>query len=593
MGRGYGWPLVLGAVIGLAAQPFAWGSVSVSVNGVNYTIPQTNERNWGTNVTSWIQAISANTLQPSGGTFTLGADIDFGASFGLKSLYYKTRTANPSTTGNVRLATTDSFGWRNFANSGDLLLSKDASDNLNWNGHPLVSSTGIVPIAAGGTGQVTANAALNALLPSQATNATKVLTTDGTNTAWGAPTGDVTSNTATSVDAEIALFNSTTGKQIKRATGTGAVSVASGVYTAGTLAHGNGGTDVTSPGTKGNVLMSDGSNWLATAPSSRNYIYNAEFRYFQRQVTASTLTTFTDTSYGPDRWRLFTEQASGQVAQVTESITGDPSLYVVNVRQNNASNGRIMIGQALPKTDTFDLRGKTVQFSFWARTDGTEITTLRAAILEWTGSADVPTADVVSVWGATPTWAASYTADNTPADITISSAWSQATVSATVGASANNLVLVVWTPNQEVQNDDFYFGHPQLTTGAIAQPWSHIAKSEPVDHQEAMSFYWRQYGVSWLGSGYFDTTTSVFCYIPFPAQMYKVPITGFSGNSDALIARPGTSNSSSSAAGTYNNTTQRGTQFQPTAASAATAGQGTICGVGANAGAYFEANAEL
>lgn len=45
-----------------------------------------------------------------------------------------------------------------------------------------------IPIANGGSGQVTANAALNAFLPSQATNSTKFLQTDGTNTSWAAAT---------------------------------------------------------------------------------------------------------------------------------------------------------------------------------------------------------------------------------------------------------------------------------------------------------------------------------------------------------------------------------------------------------------------
>ena len=39
-------------------------------------------------------------------------------------------------------------------------------------------------IGSGGTGQTTANAALNALIPNQATNSGKFLTTDGTNTSW-------------------------------------------------------------------------------------------------------------------------------------------------------------------------------------------------------------------------------------------------------------------------------------------------------------------------------------------------------------------------------------------------------------------------
>ena len=42
--------------------------------------------------------------------------------------------------------------------------------------------------------------------------------------------GDVSSNTSTSVDGEIALFNSTTGKSIKRAIGTGLAKVTAGVF---------------------------------------------------------------------------------------------------------------------------------------------------------------------------------------------------------------------------------------------------------------------------------------------------------------------------------------------------------------------------
>lgn len=44
--------------------------------------------------------------------------------------------------------------------------------------------TGTLPIGNGGTGQTTANAALNALLPAQATHNGKALVTDGSNTSW-------------------------------------------------------------------------------------------------------------------------------------------------------------------------------------------------------------------------------------------------------------------------------------------------------------------------------------------------------------------------------------------------------------------------
>jgi len=44
----------------------------------------------------------------------------------------------------------------------------------------------LVPVANGGTGATTANAALNALLPSQTGNSGEFLTTDGTNASWSA-----------------------------------------------------------------------------------------------------------------------------------------------------------------------------------------------------------------------------------------------------------------------------------------------------------------------------------------------------------------------------------------------------------------------
>ena len=60
----------------------------------------------------------------------------------------------------------------------------------NIGGLDLASSsvvTGALPIANGGTGATTATAALNNLLPSQSTNAGKVLQTDGTNASWVTP----------------------------------------------------------------------------------------------------------------------------------------------------------------------------------------------------------------------------------------------------------------------------------------------------------------------------------------------------------------------------------------------------------------------
>jgi len=90
-------------------------------------------------------------------------------------------------------------GLTTLTNHGVLLgqsTSAVASASPGSSTFPLVSngasadpSFQVLPIAGGGTGQTTANAALNALLPSQTGNANKVLVTDGSNTSWGNASG--------------------------------------------------------------------------------------------------------------------------------------------------------------------------------------------------------------------------------------------------------------------------------------------------------------------------------------------------------------------------------------------------------------------
>jgi len=48
--------------------------------------------------------------------------------------FFISGTASPSTSGTLRLASGDSFGWRNAAGSANLLFSKDANDQLGWAG---------------------------------------------------------------------------------------------------------------------------------------------------------------------------------------------------------------------------------------------------------------------------------------------------------------------------------------------------------------------------------------------------------------------------------------------------------------------------
>lgn len=72
--------------------------------------------------------------------------------------------------------------------------------------------SGTLPIANGGTSQTTANAALNALLPSQGSNATKFLQTDGTNTSWQASASGAAAYTVVSKTAN---YSASVGDWVK------------------------------------------------------------------------------------------------------------------------------------------------------------------------------------------------------------------------------------------------------------------------------------------------------------------------------------------------------------------------------------------
>ncbi len=119
-------------------------STNVTFNGSTYAVPALGDSGWGTVVSNYLIAISTGTLQKTGGTFTLTADADFGANYGLKSSYLKSRAANPSATGVVRLGNTELVSWRNAANSADLGLTVSAANALQFNGTTLLLSGLIV-----------------------------------------------------------------------------------------------------------------------------------------------------------------------------------------------------------------------------------------------------------------------------------------------------------------------------------------------------------------------------------------------------------------------------------------------------------------
>lgn len=150
----------------------------------------------------------------------------------------------PSQTGNSgRVLTTNGTvtSWGTAGGNGTVtsVALSGGTTGITVSGSPITSSgtmtlAGTLAVTSGGTGATSTTGALTNLLPSQASQSGKFLTTNGTSTSWAsAGTGTVTS---------VALSGGTTGLTVS-----GSPITSSGTITlGGTLAVANGGTGATS-----------------------------------------------------------------------------------------------------------------------------------------------------------------------------------------------------------------------------------------------------------------------------------------------------------------------------------------------------------
>lgn len=100
--------------------------------------------------------------------------------------------------------------------------------------------SGTLAIGNGGTGQTTANASLNALLPSQSTNSGRYLTTDGTNTSWAVVNSYLAPTIGSTSIGSGATVTSIAGLSLSNATLTGTLTAGGGVGSSGQVLQSTG-----------------------------------------------------------------------------------------------------------------------------------------------------------------------------------------------------------------------------------------------------------------------------------------------------------------------------------------------------------------
>jgi hypothetical protein len=126
-------------------------SITVSINGQSFNYPSGADQIWGTDATTAFQRLTEATLfqtglRGDGAPFTLTADLDLGANFGVIAEFIQSKSAGAAipSTGVLRLGNNESIEWRNNADSGNLILNVTTGDVLAFAGNKVLDASDIV-----------------------------------------------------------------------------------------------------------------------------------------------------------------------------------------------------------------------------------------------------------------------------------------------------------------------------------------------------------------------------------------------------------------------------------------------------------------
>lgn len=246
-------------------------SIALTINGQSFQYPEPGDSNWGTQATLWASAVTSGMLQKAGGAFTLLAEVDFGATYGLMSTYYKSRTANIASAGALRLARTDTIRWRNEANDGDLALSVDNTNSILWDGVAFLTASNTATLTnktIDGDNNTLTDIAL-ASLKTVLADADKVLRRDA---AGAVVSGNALPNSSAIVttDATQTLTNKT--MTFSQVTGTVPINQGGTGQTTATAAF-----DALAPTTtKGDIIVFDGTDNIRLPVGTDTFVLSAD-----------------------------------------------------------------------------------------------------------------------------------------------------------------------------------------------------------------------------------------------------------------------------------------------------------------------------
>ncbi|WP_395055182.1 hypothetical protein [Polaromonas sp.] len=251
--------------------------------------------------------------------------------------------------------------------------------------------------------------------------------------------------------------------------------------------------------------------------SSRNKIIG-HFDENQRGSTSAA-----DDVYDADRWYVLTESGSVTTAKITDPESGAP--WARRLTQPDAAPKPFGYAQIIESKNIRAYR--SVAMNFFMRVKPSFAGNVRYAILEWTGTADAVTSDVVLNWAS-----ASFTPGGFfIATVNVIKTGTVAPGAATygefsdfgvMGSALNNAILVVWTESAQAQNATLELNRPQFEPGVVHTP--HEWRPNEMELcQRYLPFWSALGGQSFGGAGLSYASTAAEFTLPYQVQPRVIP----------------------------------------------------------------------
>jgi hypothetical protein len=250
----------------------------------------------------------------------------------------------------------------------------------------------------------------------------------------------------------------------------------------------------------------------------KNVVINGAMDIWQR----GTANVTTASAYTADRWQKESATHYGVSRQTTSDTTNLPNIqYCARVQRTSGSTSLSGMGfaQSIENAQSYQLIGKTVVMSFWARA-GANYSAASSALTTTLYSGTGTDANVTSSWSGTATVATS--------NITLTTTWQRFSITGTVASSATQLAVYInANPSGTAGANDYYeITGVQVELGSVATAFTRAGGTLQGELAACQRYYYRQTGgqaYSTFGSAIAENTTTAHSYTAFPVTMRVAP----------------------------------------------------------------------